>query len=169
MHDELFVPGADNILVFPRTANGDVAPIRVIEGPDTGLRGQLGGFLSVDPINDLIVVPIRGRILIFNRTDAGNVKPKAVIERAQLRGIKHLRVYPPKGLIVTVLGGVGRDEMSAIAVWSIHDNGDVPPLLILTDPQGPVQGRKLAFNPKAKEIIVGGGVSIRRYYFPEMF
>ena len=112
MHDELFVPGAGHILVFPRTANGDVAPIRLIEGPDTGLSGWGGGFLSVDPINDLIVVPIRGRILIFNRTDAGNVKPKAVIERAQLRGIKHLRVYPPKGLIVTVLGGVGRDEMS---------------------------------------------------------
>ena len=173
VHDELFVPGGGNILVFPRTANGDVAPIRVIEGPDTGLGGSLGGFLSVDPINDLIVVPHRGRILIFNRTATGNVKPKAVIESSQLVGIRHLRVYPPKGLIVTVLGGkskgVGQDEMTAIAVWSIHDDGDVPPLMIFTDPEAPVPGRKLAFNPKAKQIIVGGGVSIRRYYFPEIF
>ncbi|MCH8269216.1 MAG: beta-propeller fold lactonase family protein [Acidobacteria bacterium] len=173
VHDELFVPEGGRILVFPRTANGDVAPIRVIEGPDTGLRGPLGGFLSVDPIHDLIVVPNRGRILIFNRTATGNVKPKAVIESSQLVGIRHLRVYPPTGLIVTVLGGkskgVGQDEMTAIAVWSIHDDGNVPPLMIFTDPEAPVPGRKLAFNPKAKEIIVGGGVSIRRYNFPEIF
>jgi len=173
IHDELFVTGGGHILVFPRTANGDVAPIRVIEGPDTGLRGPLGGFLSVDPIHDLIVVPNRGRILIFNRTATGNVKPKAVIESSQLVGIRHLRVYPPTGLIVTVLGGkskgVGQDEMTAIAVWSIHDDGNVPPLMIFTDPEAPVPGRKLAFNPKAKEIIVGGGVSIRRYNFPEIF
>lgn len=174
VHDELFVPGGGHILVFPRTANGDVAPIRVIEGPDTGLRGPLGGFLSVDPINDLIVVPNRGRILIFNRTATGNVKPKAVIKSSQLVGIRHLRVYPPKGLIVTVLGGkskgVGQDEMTAIAVWSIHDDGDVPPLMIFTDPEAPVLGRKLAFNPKAKQLIVGGAaspygrISYRRFF-----
>jgi len=173
VHDELFVPEGGKILVFPRTATGDVAPIRILQGPDTGLRGALGGFLSVDPVNDLLVIPNRGRILIFNRTDSGNVKPKAVIEGAQLNGIQHLRVYPPKGLIVTVLGGKSRagqqDDMSAVAVWSIHDNGDVPPLLMLTDPAGQVPGRKLAFNPKAKELIIGGSVSIRRYSLPEIF
>jgi hypothetical protein len=173
VHDELFVPSGESILVFPRTANGDVAPIRVIEGPETGLRGWRGQFMSVDPVHDLIVVPNRGRILIFNRTDTGNAKPKAVIERALIRGVQHLRVYPPKGLIVTVLEAegesAGRDDMSAIAVWSIHDKGDVPPLLILTDPKGSVPGRKLAFNPKAKEIIVGGGLSIRTYSLPEIF
>jgi hypothetical protein len=173
VHDELFVTGGGHILVFPRTASGDVAPIRVIEGPDTGLKGALGGFLSVDPVNDLIVVPNYGRILIFDRTANGNVKPKAVIKNSQLSAVRHLRVYPPTGMIVTVLGGkskgVGQDEMTAIAVWSIHDDGEVPPLFIFTDPEIPVPGRKVAFNPKSKELIVGGGVSVRTYPFPEIF
>lgn len=173
VHDEIFVPEGGKILVFPRTANGDTPPMRVLQGPDTGLKGSSGGFLSVDPVHDLLVVPNRGRILIFNRTDSGNTKPKAVIEGAQLRDIQHLRVYPPKGLIVTVLGGKSRageqDDMTAVAVWSIQDNGRIPPLLMLTDPAGDVPGRKIAFNPKAKEIIVGGSVSIRRYSLPEIY
>jgi hypothetical protein len=173
VHDELFVPEGGKILVFSRTATGDVAPIRILQGPETGLRGALGGFVSVDPVNNLLVVPNRGRILIFDRTASGNTKPTRVIEGAQLNGIQHMRVYPPKGLIVTVLGGKNRagqqDDMSAVAAWSIHDNGEVPPLLLLTDPEGQVPGRKLAFNPAAKEIIIGGSVSIRRYSLPEIF
>lgn len=173
VHDEIYVPEGGKILVFPRTSSGNVAPIRVLQGPDTGLRGPLGGFLAVDPVNNLLVVPNRNRILIFDRTASGNTKPKRVIESAQLRGIQHLRVYPPKALIVTVLGGkragVGQDDMTAIAVWSIQDNGNVPPLMVFTDPQGAVTARKLDFDPQAKQIIVGGGVSIRRYSFPEIF
>jgi hypothetical protein len=173
VHDELFVPEGGKIMVFPRTAAGNVAPIRVLQGPDTQLRGQLGGFLSVDPVNNLLVVPSRGRMLIFDRTASGNTKPKAVIEGGQLNGIQHLRVYPPKNLIVAVLGGKNRagqqDDMSAVAVWSIHDSGNVPPLLLLTDPEGQVPGRKLAFDPKAKEIIVGGSLNVRRYSLPEIF
>jgi len=173
VHDELYAPDMGKILVFPRTAQGDVAPIRVLEGPATGLSGQAGRFVSVDPIHDLLVVPSRDRILIFDRTASGNTGPKAVIESDYLRGILHLRVYPPKGFIVVSLGGkrngIGQDEMSAIAVWSIHDKGNVPPRLILTDPDGPVAGRKIAFNPKEKEIIVGGGITVRRYSLPEIF
>ena len=43
VNNELFVvegrdrPGEEYILVFPRLANGDVAPIRKIQGPDTML------------------------------------------------------------------------------------------------------------------------------------
>ena len=55
--------------------------------------------------------------------------------------------------------------MSGIAVWSIRDNGDVPPLLMLTDPAGQVPGRKLAFNPKANEIIVDLGLRDRTSTF----
>jgi len=178
VHDELFVAAGGRIAVFPRTANGDVAPIRVIKGPDTGLTGGEtgtgGGTVTVDPINDLLVVSVRGRIVIFNRTDTGNVKRKAVIASAGVKGIQHLRVYPPKSLIVAILGGkaegVGQDDMTRIAVWSIHDKGDVPPLLTLTDPRGPVENaRRMDFDAKAKVIIVAGGVAIRRYSLPEIF
>jgi len=172
VHDELYVPDENKILVFDRTAHGDVAPIRILEGPDTGLDGG-GNFMSVDPTNNLIVIPKRNQILIFDRTASGNTKPRAVIESPYIRGVLHLRVYPPSGLIVTILGGksngVGQDEMTAVAVWSIHDNGNIPPRFIMIDPVGTVAGRKLAFNPKDKEIIVGGGINVRRYHLPEIY
>ena len=173
VHNELYAPDMSKILVFPRTAEGNVAPIRVLEGPATGLSGQNGRFVSVDPVNNLLVVPSRDRLLIFDRTASGNASPKAVIESEYLSGILHVRVYPPKGLIVVSMGGkrngIGQDEMSGIAVWSIHDKGNVPPLYLLTDPHGSVAGRKIAFNPKDKEIIVGGGITVRRYSLPEIF
>ena len=168
VHDELFVMEDDSLLVFSRTANGDVAPIRVIHGPDTGVNGR-GMAVSVDPINDLLVVTTPGAILTFNRTDNGNVKPKTVIAGPKTGGIggSHVRVYPPKGWILTPQrsdGGGGR-----VAVWSIHDNGDVPPRWLLGGPQSKMSAGRIALNPKAKEIIVGGGGSIRTYYFPEIF
>lgn len=173
VHDELYAPDEDKVLVFPRTAEGDVAPIRVLTGPATGLSGWGGGFVSVDPVNNLLLVPNRDRILIFDRTASGNTPPKAVIQSDYLSGILHLRVYSPRGLIVVSMGGkrngVGQDEMSGIGVWSIHDSGNVPPQLLLTDPHGSVAGRKIAFNPREKELIVGGGITVRRYSLPEIF
>ena len=59
--------------------------------------------------------------------------------------------------------------MTAIAAWSIHDNGKVPPRFIMVDPVGTVAGRKLAFNPEAQEIIVAGGIAVRRYHLPEIY
>ncbi len=173
VHDELYAPDMDKILVFPRTAEGDVAPIRVLQGPATGLSGKNGRFMAVDPEHNLLVVPGRDRLLIFDRTASGNTSPKAVIHNKHLDGILHVRVYPPKGLIVVSMGGksngIGQDEMTGIGVWSIHDNGDVPPLMLLRDPYGSVAGRKIALNPDDKEIIVGGGITVRRYAFPELF
>ncbi|NNE37568.1 MAG: beta-propeller fold lactonase family protein, partial [Gammaproteobacteria bacterium] len=173
VHDELYAPDMDKILVFPRTAEGNVAPIRILQGPATGLSGKNGRFMAVDPEQNLLVVPGRDRLLIFDRTASGNTSPKAVIHSEYLSGILHVRVYPPKGLIVVSMGGkrngIGQDEMTGIGVWSIHDNGDVPPLMLLRDPYGSVAGRKIALNTEDKELIVGGGITVRRYAFPELF
>src|ERR687891_439778 len=65
VHREIFVPDGNQVLVFPLDANGDVAPIRTIRGPDTQISGQS---LAVDPVNNLIAVTARDRsILIFDR------------------------------------------------------------------------------------------------------
>ena len=189
VHDEMFVFEAEFILVFPRTANGDAAPIRVIRGPDTQLRR--GRALVVDPVTNLLVVtvdypePDAGYgMLIFNRTDNGNVKPRAMIAGPKTRitgPIDHLQIYSPKGLIVAALTGSGRrdeDEQrgsrrdrrqNAIGVWSLKDNGDVPPLWYYSGPKSSIQGRRIALNPKGKEVILGGGTMVQAYSFPEIF
>src|SRR5207302_7344674 len=97
----------------PRERNGDVSPIRVIEGPDTKLTRAES--LSVDPVNDVLVVGFNkgerdpdGAILIFNRTDNGNVKPRAVIRgpNSGIIRINQMAVYPPKRLIVAAMPGL---------------------------------------------------------------
>ena len=186
IHDEIFVAETDSILVFPRTANGDAAPIRVLGGPNAQLNGEARA-LSVDPVNNLLVVSSEvnhhGQILIFNRTDAGDVKPRAVIAgpATGIRAhINHLRVYGPKGWIVTTIGGGGDGESSeeqeearsrgnSIAVWSIHDKGDIPPRWLLGGAKSAVRGARIALNRKAKEVVIGGGATIRTWYFPEIF
>ena len=47
--DEIVVAndGGDSILFFPRTANGDVAPSRILQGPDTGLKNPAGVVVDV--------------------------------------------------------------------------------------------------------------------------
>jgi hypothetical protein len=80
VHDEFLVtnPFALAVLVFRGGANGEEAPIRIIQGPHT----QLGGSdrLEVDPINDEILVPEGDKILVFPRTAQGDVAPIRVLE-----------------------------------------------------------------------------------------
>ena len=85
VHDEVYLmeerdrPGQEYLLVFPRTATGDVAPIRVIKGPDTMMKNARS--IAVDPVRNLIAVSRNNGLLVFNRTDNGNVKPRAIIRR----------------------------------------------------------------------------------------
>jgi DNA-binding beta-propeller fold protein YncE len=64
-----------SIRVFAAAAQGEVAPLRVIEGGRTGLNWPMS--LDVDAKNDEIAVANSGdnRVLIFRRSDRGNVAP----------------------------------------------------------------------------------------------
>jgi hypothetical protein len=176
IHNEIFTYTGDSILVYPRDANGDVAPIRVIKGPDTQLKTPYG--IAVDPINNVLVIGLnsdfgtkeplvdpedleKGGILVFNRTDSGNAKPRAVIRgpRSEIIRINQMQVYPSRKMIVAAMPGV-KDDMEPqgafLGVWSIDDNGDVPPMFKI-----PVGERTLlkkpfgvVLNPKDKEVII---------------
>ena len=65
-----------SITVYPLDANGDTAPLRVIQGSKTQLNWP--GQMSVDPESgDLYVANDMGQsILVFGRTDQGNVSPR---------------------------------------------------------------------------------------------
>jgi hypothetical protein len=81
--------------VYRRTADGDAAPIRTIQGPNTKLLQIVG--VAVDPVRDLLVVSTYSRLpggitglLIFGRADSGDVAPKRVIAGPKT-GITRLR------------------------------------------------------------------------------
>jgi len=184
IHNEIVVPNGDSILVFPREANGDVAPIRIIQGPDTQLQG--GQAIAVDPVNNRIIVgdsrrqaksPYRGVMLIFDRTGEGNLKPRGMIggPNSGIVRINQIQTYGPKGWIVAAQpGGEGQEpeEEIYVGVWSINDNGDVPPRWKIGGPKSTLKKpRGVVLDPKNKELIVADMRlnAVLTYYFPEIF
>lgn len=89
IHQEMYVANDTDvnspILVFPLSADGNVAPSRIIQGPLTTLAGPIG--LALDLIHDeLIVVCYKtaneGSITTFARTAQGNAAPIRTIQGA---------------------------------------------------------------------------------------
>ncbi len=74
------------VVVYSRTADGDVVPLRTLTGVDTGLHYPTGVF--VDTVNDELYVAGAsgvggsGRVLVFCRTASGNTAPDRVLEGA---------------------------------------------------------------------------------------
>ncbi|MCZ6492058.1 MAG: hypothetical protein O7A06_16195 [Acidobacteria bacterium] len=178
VHDEIFVPNVDLVLVFPRTASGNVAPIRVIRGQNTQLRRAAA--IAVDPVNNLIVIGQNGRegLTIFNRTDNGNVKPRGVIRgpKSGIVRITQMAVNPVRRLVIATQPGITSEmepEGAFIGVWSLDDNGDVPPRWkINAGPQTTLKKpRGVALIPKHKEIVVADMRlnAVLTFYFPEIF
>ena len=162
---------ADNdaaaILVFSRTGNGDVAPLRVLRGPRTLLNSA--NKFAVDGKNNLLVVGSGpAGFLIFNRTDSGDVAPKAIISGPKTGftgGLHQIKMDPERRQFIAAIAKPGSvspgkpgqlgGENGFIGVWKYTDNGDVPPKAVirgsktqLVDPRG------LEINPKDKEVYV---------------
>jgi hypothetical protein len=184
VHDEIFVPTRDaGVLVFPRGGQGDVAPIRVLRGPDTMLSGD--NVLAVDPVHDLLLVGGQAgrsqtRLLIFNRTDSGNAKPKAVIggPKSHLNAFGGpIAVYPPKREVIVSVRGTGpyaelSSEEAHVGVWSIDDNGDVPPKWTIGGPNGVLRmPRGIALDVAHGNMMVSDKRlnAVLTFHFPELF
>ena len=131
-------------MIFPRTATGNVKPLRTIAGPKSGVRM---------PFHNLRILPERGLIVGMVRRGFG--EPGEAPSRESLEALTQLMRRQRPG------GGIG--------VWSVNDNGDVPPIWVLSNPGASIGGSRIALNPKWKEVIVGGGNNLKTYSFPEMF
>ena len=118
-----------------------------------------------------------GGLLIFNRTDNGNAKPRAVIQgpKTGLFIPEQLQIYAPRGWIVAAQSTDTRTPEppdTFIGVWSIRDNGDVPPRWRIGGPKSTIKKpRGVALNPRNKELIVADMRlnAVLTYYFPEIF
>ena len=188
VHGEIIIPVAGpKVLIFSRESNGDAAPIRVLAGPDTQIRGSRRGhpLVGVDPVNNLLIVGStggegggrdsdgesargRGALIIFDRTASGNTKPKAVIQgpNTAFGGVGQIQTYPPKGWIIAgALGG-------GIGAWSIHDSGDAPPRWKIPVRQiTGVAPSGVALDPVHKELIIASGARnvLLTFSWPEIF
>jgi hypothetical protein len=180
IHNEIYVPQDNRILVFPRDGQGDVAPTRVIEGPEVNASA-----LAVDPVSNLLITTGNwtkpdgsrggGQISIFNRTDSGTVQPLRVIRgpRTGMERAQMIAAHPPRGLFLVGAPSVrNTGAQNFVGVWSIHDNGDVPPRWTIGGPNAVLrQIRGITLDPEHQNVIVSDKYlnAILTFNFPEIF
>ena len=187
VHNEIITmagyPWADHIKIFSREANGNVAPIRELRGPEGTVLGftpskgpsRLISSVTVDPEHNLLIAAGSEGIMIFDRTAEGNAKPLRVIKGPKTgRAGGRLFVYPAKGEIIMIGGGgappelprgtagsvsteMANNERAAyISVWNIEDKGDVAPRRWRVG--GPTQRMPNDPDPGDYGTIMGAGV-----------
>lgn len=180
INNEIYVPlDLDKkILVFPRGVGGDVAPIRVLKGPDTTIGAEA---VAIDTVHNLLVATGVGddglKLRIFNRTASGNTKPLRLIGGKNSRFGRlggPIAVYSPKGWIIATVRGPGAlaSEEAFMGIWSVMDDGDVPPRWTIGGPKGVFRmPRGVAIDAKNKSIIASDKRlnSVLTFYFPEAF
>jgi hypothetical protein len=181
VNNEIYVPEGDKVLVYDRMGNGNVAPKRVLEGPDTG-RGM--DAVAIDPINNFLIVAAGGgggerdrsgtRFLIFDRTARGNVKPKWVVLGPRAMG-GPFAIYPQRKLILATNRPIGEGlagDDSYLGVWSYEKSSDGPPLWTIGGPNGIFQmPRGVTLDVKNKSIIASDKRlnSVLTFRVPELF
>src|SRR6266849_5464223 len=134
-------------------ANGQVAPLRVLEGQKTGISRSLHG-IYVDIPNDEIVIPsnVAGAILVFGRTQSGNTPPRRIIQGS----LTHL--YSPQGVAVDDKHNelvVSNDTRPSVLVFDRPANGNVAPLREIIGPKtGITNPQGIVVDPVHDEIVV---------------
>jgi hypothetical protein len=181
VNNEIYVPEGDKIFVYDRMGNGNVAPKRVLEGPDVGRNMDA---VAIDPINNLLIVASGGgggardgtstTFLVFDRTASGNAKPKWAVKGLRALG-GPFTIYPPKKLIFATNRPVGEDlagDVSYLGVWSYEKDSSGPPLWTIGGPNGILQmPRGVTLDVKNKGIIVSDKRlnSVLTFRVPELF
>jgi hypothetical protein len=166
VHGEIFIPQDRSVLVFSAEADGNVAPLRVLEQ-------AAGSRLAVDPVNNLLVAGSNNAISIYARTAAGHAKPIRTIKGPSLKltGLRAIRLHPPLGLIFVAIRGKD-DKEPYVGVWNINDEGDVPPRWTFAGPgETLVKPFGMAIDPVHQTVMVSDMKrnAVLSYFVPEIF
>lgn len=155
--------GFSGILMFDRMANGNVAPVRKIGGPNTG---ALGAFrqLKIDSERGMVYLAVQGY------RGAGATPQKAADLYTNEASLKKLRANEEAS------EGRGEGDPFAtagfIGAWSLDDDGDVPPRMVIRGPAVGANGfAGVAFNARHGEVYgVSGGLNgYVSWLVPEFF
>ena len=160
----------DGMLMSPRRAEGGAEAMRGGRGENA--RAGRGGDSESD-YNDS-----RNSILIFDRLANGDAKPLRTIRgpHTGIKAIRQMALYPNNGYILIAQitnGGIPEPEGTFIGVWSINDNGDVPPRWKIDGKPSNImkKPRGITYSAKNKEVIVSDMRlnAVLTFYFPEIF
>jgi hypothetical protein len=148
--DEIIVPNpfASALLVFRGGANGQEAPIRVIQGPNTQLAGPQR--LDIDVVHREIFVPGGGGVLVYPLDGSGDVPPTRVLRGpdTQIAG-GSIAVDPINNLMA--LPGLDR----SIVIFDRTASGNTKPLRVIRGPNTQIDRiNQMQIYPEGKLVIV---------------
>jgi hypothetical protein len=183
VHGEIYVPDAGKIYVYPRTANGNVAPVRTIW--QTGV--VIGGAV-VDPYRHLIIastkdherkptgtgnaevdkkmrwsLPPSDRLSVYSRTANGDSKPLRVIT-----GLRdgRMAIHPPTGYLFMM------QQQRSVGVWHVDDeNLGREPARFVIGAGAFGRGMGLALDPENQAVILSDKDmnAVLTFHVPEVF
>jgi hypothetical protein len=162
VHDELAVPNpfAQAILFFHGGANGNEAPIRIIQGPKTLLNAADN--VAVDPVHREVFTAsfASDSILVFRGDASGDVEPIRILHGPNTKLDRPIRVeVDPVNNIMAVVTD------RAILVFNRTDTGDAAPKWIISGSKtglGTRFGtRDVKLFPEGKKIIAGASIGGR--------
>jgi hypothetical protein len=136
VHDELLVsnPFAQAILTFRGDANGEQPPIRVLQGPSTGLDAP--DRFAFDAVNGEIYVGQGREILVYSRMANGDAAP--VRRLTGTWSAREMVIDPIHNLIVATGSPDGRrgggESGSGILFFDRTANGEVKPKTFIRGP-----------------------------------
>lgn len=132
-------PATNALLVYTITADGNVAPVRVVSGDLTGMHFPYG--IAVDETS-LYVANHNSSITVYNLTDNGNVAPIRTIS-GDLTGLAKSQGIAVDSDFIYVANGWGAN----IPVFNLTDNGNVVPVRSITSISSP--SGVAVYSPKA--------------------
>jgi DNA-binding beta-propeller fold protein YncE len=151
--DEIVVPNpfANAVLTFRGGANGQQAPVRIIQGPHTQLAGP--SQLDIDAVHREIFVPGGGAVVVFPLDGNGDVPPRRVIRGPDTQlGTQSIAVDPINNLLV-----VG-NRNGSLLIFDRMANGDVKPLRVIRGPNTGIgrgdQVNQMAIYPAGRLLVV---------------
>lgn len=150
-----FLPAS--ITVYPKDSNGNIAPVRVIEGPKTGLNWPTA--IAVDPDHGEIFVAndTADTVTVYKGDAKGDVAPIRVIQGP------HSMVKNPTGITYDAAHQelwVANFGSHAATVFKRDASGDATPLRVIRsaapDQPAPMMGNPhtIAYDTKREEILV---------------
>lgn len=149
--------GPPSISVYRRSAEGDAAPLRVIQGPKTQLNWPSGIVVNQKRGELLVANDTGDSVLVFRKDAAGDVAPLRVLRGART-ALKN-----PTGLFLDTRHNelwVANFGNHTLTVYDAAADGDTPPLRTIRS--GPIGKRSamignpgaLAYDSKRREILV---------------
>src|SRR5215471_13123197 len=145
--DEIYAPNAlaDAVLVFRGGANGDEPPVRIIQGPNTGLVNPHAISLDLEH-REILVASLSARaIAVFPMDASGNAPPVRYIKGSKT-GLGHvvgLGVDSSSNLLVVA-------NSEDIAFFNRTDTGNIAPV-------GEIKGRRTGIRDEPWELYVHKG------------